>query len=64
LWERIMLRLLAAIAVVVMIVAICASLGEDRPAISSVGLNGLPAMLYGRLAVMYPRKGTPFRIFH
>jgi hypothetical protein len=31
-----MLRLLAAIAVVVMIVAICASLGEDRPAINDV----------------------------
>ncbi len=31
-----MFRLLAAIAVVVMIVAICASLGEDRPAINDV----------------------------
>jgi hypothetical protein len=31
-----MLRLLAAIVVAVMIVAICASLGEDRPAIHDV----------------------------
>jgi hypothetical protein len=31
-----MVRFLAAIAVVVMIVAICASLGEDRPAIYDV----------------------------
>jgi len=31
-----MLRFLAAIAVVVMIVAICASLGEDRPPIYDV----------------------------
>ena len=61
-----MLRLLAAIVVVVMIVAICASLGEDRPAvydvtqpaaISSVGLSG-------RLAVMCFHKVTPFRISH
>jgi hypothetical protein len=31
-----MLRLLAAIAVLLMIVAICASLGEDRPAVNDV----------------------------
>jgi hypothetical protein len=31
-----MLRLLAAITVIVVIVAICASLGEDRPAVNDV----------------------------
>jgi hypothetical protein len=58
-----MVRFLAAIAVVVMIVAICVSLVEDRPAIYDVTQPPISSVgLSGRLAVMCFHKGTPFRI--